>query len=108
MIATEIELGPFGLQLTSSVSNPAIPKSWNSENETTERSIAETVAVGPERVYLEIPLPRNVVHPWRPTPGSVMDMEVIMEHCDYSQSKVCERHREHPWRAMNKNSIVRS
>lgn len=49
----------------------------------------ETLGVGPERVYLDIPSPiANLVYPPRPIPGSIIDLDIIMEHCDYDQQKV--------------------
>lgn len=43
---------------------------------------------GPRRVYLDIQSqPPNVAYPPRPVPGSVADLDVIMEQCDFSQNK---------------------
>jgi DDB1- and CUL4-associated factor 13 len=48
-----------------------------------------TIRTGPKRVYLDIQSrPPNVAYPPRPVPGSVADLDVIMEHCDFSQRKV--------------------
>ncbi|KAF8140351.1 hypothetical protein EV363DRAFT_1393263 [Boletus edulis] len=43
---------------------------------------------GPRRVYLDIQSqPPNVAYPPRPVPGSVADLDIIMEQCDFSQNK---------------------
>ncbi|THH01329.1 hypothetical protein EW026_g1363 [Hermanssonia centrifuga] len=48
----------------------------------------DTVGVGPKRVYLDLHShPPNVAYPPRPVPGSVADMDVIMDHCDFSTGK---------------------
>ncbi|KZP16845.1 hypothetical protein FIBSPDRAFT_831374 [Athelia psychrophila] len=50
--------------------------------------ITDTVGTGPRRVYLDIQSPpHDVAYPPRPVPGSVADLDVIMEHCDFSQQK---------------------
>lgn len=33
-------------------------------------------------------MPPNLAYPPRPVPGSVADLDVIMDHCDFSQGKV--------------------
>lgn len=43
---------------------------------------------GPERIYLRPTAEEKSVYPPRPIPGSVADMDIIMEHCDYSTGKV--------------------
>ncbi|KZP16846.1 glycosyltransferase family 32 protein [Athelia psychrophila] len=49
---------------------------------------ADIVGIGPKRVYLDIQSSlNNVAYPPRPVPGSVADLDVIMEHCDFSQQK---------------------
>ncbi|KAL4070856.1 hypothetical protein J3A83DRAFT_4245942 [Scleroderma citrinum] len=43
---------------------------------------------GPRRVYLDIQSqPPNVAYPPRPVPGSVADLDTVMDHCDFSQNK---------------------
>lgn len=43
---------------------------------------------GPRRVYLDVQsLPPNLAYPPRPVPGSVADLDIIMDHCDFSQGK---------------------
>lgn len=44
---------------------------------------------GPRRVYLDVQsMPPNLAYPPRPVPGSVADLDIIMDHCDFSQGKV--------------------
>lgn len=44
---------------------------------------------GSKRIYLDIQsLPPDVAFPPRPVPGSIADLDVIMEHCDFSEKKV--------------------
>jgi len=39
---------------------------------------------GPKRVYLDIQArPPNVAYPPRPVPGSVADLDLIMDFCEY-------------------------
>lgn len=50
----------------------------------------DTIGLGPKRVYLDLhSQPPNVAYPPRPVPGSVADMDVIMDNCDFSTNKVC-------------------
>ncbi|KAG5647631.1 hypothetical protein DXG03_008984 [Asterophora parasitica] len=47
-----------------------------------------TRGIGPRRTYLEIKSkPRNTAYPPRPVPGSVVDLDVIMDHCNFSEKK---------------------
>jgi len=49
--------------------------------------MTRTGGTGPRRVYLDIPKP-NLAYPPRPVPGSVADLDMIMNHCDYDRHKV--------------------
>ncbi|SCV68190.1 BQ2448_311 [Microbotryum intermedium] len=47
----------------------------------------EMVPIGPGREYIELPLAggaRHRAYPPRPIVGSALDMDVVMEHCDFS------------------------
>ncbi|KAF8078730.1 glycosyltransferase family 32 protein [Lyophyllum atratum] len=47
-----------------------------------------TRGIGPKRTYLDIkPKSRDTAYPPRPVPGSVADLDVIMDHCDFSEKK---------------------
>ena len=48
-----------------------------------------TKGIGSKRVYLDIQArPPNVAYPPRPVPGSVIDLDIVMDHCDFSHNKV--------------------
>ncbi|KAI6129245.1 hypothetical protein EV401DRAFT_780047 [Pisolithus croceorrhizus] len=43
---------------------------------------------GPRRVYLDLQSqPPSIAYPPRPVPGSVADLDIVMDHCDFSQNK---------------------
>lgn len=47
-----------------------------------------TRGIGTKRTYLDLSTrPPNVAYPRRPVPGSVADLDVVMEHCDFSEKK---------------------
>ena len=51
--------------------------------------LSSTVGAGPKRTYLDVrSAPPAVAYPPRPVPGSVADLDVIMDHCDFSKNKV--------------------
>lgn len=52
-------------------------------------TFSTTRGVGSKRVYLDIQAsPPNVAYPPRPVPNSIADLDVIMDHCDFSEDKV--------------------
>ncbi|KAI0756590.1 hypothetical protein C8Q80DRAFT_1089994 [Daedaleopsis nitida] len=70
--------------------NPALPPKKASTIPSRFRppSVTDTFGIGARRVYLDIQSKApNLAYPPRPYPGSVADMDVIMENCDYSQGK---------------------
>ena len=51
--------------------------------------VTESRGKGAKRIYLDIQSqPPNVAYPPRPVSGSVADMDHIMKHCDFGQTKV--------------------
>ncbi|KAL7285220.1 hypothetical protein ACG7TL_000313 [Trametes sanguinea] len=81
---------PETIGLTTPPINPALPPRKSSTIPTRFRppSVTNTVGIGAKRVYLDIQAkPPNVAYPPRPMPGSVADMDVVMDHCDFSQNK---------------------
>lgn len=46
-----------------------------------------SIGAGPERTYHAHNSP-NFGYPLRVPPGSVADMDVIMDHCDFSENRV--------------------
>ena len=48
-----------------------------------------TRGVGPRRVYLENTKQSvDIAYPPRPIPGSIVDLDVILEQCNFSEGKV--------------------
>lgn len=85
-------LVPENLGLSTPPLNPALPvkKSATIPPRFRAPTITNTIGAGRKRIYLDIQnTPPNVAYPPRPVPGSVADMDVIMDHCDFSNSKVC-------------------
>lgn len=51
--------------------------------------VTKTKGIGSKRVYLDIQAqPPNVAYPPRPVPGSVADLDIVMDNCDFSENKV--------------------
>ena len=82
--------------MTSEVTNPALPperktKTLPSRYRPPPKSIVtNTRGVGASRIYLDVQAkPSDVAYPPRPVPGSVADLDVVMQHCDFSLNKVC-------------------
>lgn len=70
------------LYMNSAVDNPARPAHQ-------QVGSTSTNGVGPARVYKSpTMLSTNVAYPPRPVLGSAADLDVIMDHCDYSTGKV--------------------
>ncbi|KIY49785.1 hypothetical protein FISHEDRAFT_65185 [Fistulina hepatica ATCC 64428] len=87
---------PKEIGLKTSPQNPAIPPSSRKVSPSRYRpppgvlanADTDTLGVGHKRVYLDIQsVPPDVAYPPRPVPGSVADMDIIMDHCNFSQGK---------------------
>ncbi|KAJ7125686.1 glycosyltransferase family 32 protein [Mycena crocata] len=83
---------PEQLALKSVLDNPALPPKRTSLptrfRAPTGPSTITTRGVGPKRIYLDIQSqPPHVAYPPRPVPGSVADLDIVMEHCDFSEKK---------------------
>ena len=53
--------------------------------------VTTTNGIGSKRVYLDIQAsPPNIAYPPRPVPGSVADLDIVMDNCDFSKNKVFE------------------
>lgn len=71
--------------------NPAIPalhlqRSFGTSKQ--QRS-PSTIGMGSRRTYPDIQSkPPNTAYPPRVPPGTVADLDVIMDNCDYSENKV--------------------
>lgn len=78
------------VRLKHAIRNPALPpQPSTSPLNASAGIITSTEGTGPQRVYYA---PRSkvpdVAYPPRPLAGSVADLDVIMEHCDFSEHKV--------------------
>ena len=72
--------------------NPALPppKAMKpSQLKNPAKAVTETTGYGPNRVYIDIQAnPSDIAYPPRPIPGSIADLDVIMDHCDFGTGKV--------------------
>ncbi|PFH50776.1 hypothetical protein AMATHDRAFT_144287 [Amanita thiersii Skay4041] len=68
--------------------NPALPPSRHPIAKRTRPFVSNTRGAGPKRVYLDLQSQSpNTAYPPRPVAGSIADMDIIMEHCDFSQKR---------------------
>lgn len=80
--------------MTQEIENPALPpikrpKIPSRFRPPPKATVTSSHGIGSKRVYLDIQAqPPNNAYPPRPVPGSVADLDVIMEHCDFSSNKV--------------------
>ncbi|KAF5384972.1 hypothetical protein D9615_001429 [Tricholomella constricta] len=78
---------PEQLGLRVAPRNPGIPPR-SSPSQGLLGFANSTTGIGPRRTYLEIKSkPHDTAYPPRPVPGSVADLDVIMDHCDFSEKK---------------------
>ncbi|KDQ63507.1 hypothetical protein JAAARDRAFT_120845 [Jaapia argillacea MUCL 33604] len=81
---------PEQIGFTSPAINPALPpkKPVSLPSRFRPPFVTNSQGIGPKRVYLDIQSqPPRVAYPPRPVPGSVADLDVIMEHCDFTNKK---------------------
>ncbi|KAH9944027.1 uncharacterized protein BXZ73DRAFT_96540 [Epithele typhae] len=81
---------PESIGLTTPPVNPALPPQKMASIPTRFRSpsFIDTIGIGAKRVYLDIQSKSpNVAYPPRPLPGSVADMDIVADHCDFSNDK---------------------
>ncbi|KAJ7118604.1 glycosyltransferase family 32 protein [Mycena filopes] len=83
---------PEQLGLKSVLENPSLPPRRTSLPPRFRAPVGpntvHTHGIGPRRVYLDIQShPPNVAYPPRPVPGSIADLDIVMEHCDFSEKK---------------------
>lgn len=84
---------PKEVGFTSSPLNPALPPrkavKVSSPLKGPATAITETTGYGPDRKYIDIQAdPTDIAYPPRPVAGSIADLDVIMDHCDYGTGKV--------------------
>ncbi|KAL5518866.1 hypothetical protein ACEPAH_549 [Sanghuangporus vaninii] len=84
---------PEQIGLTEEPINPALPPLKKTTLPSRFRPppkvpVTKTKGIGSKRVYLDIQAqPPNVAYPPRPVPGSVVDLDIIMDNCDFSENK---------------------
>ncbi|KZS96140.1 hypothetical protein SISNIDRAFT_473521 [Sistotremastrum niveocremeum HHB9708] len=88
---------PDKIGFESPLNNPGIPRSKVPSSTLPNRfrppsakirHVDYSIGIGPKRVYLDIQSqPPHVAYPPRPIPGSVADLDVVMDHCDFSTGK---------------------
>ena len=81
-------LVPKAIGLTVPPFNPALPPRKVAKIPSRFRppaaAIGETTGHGPKRVYLDVQArPPNVAYPPRPVPGSVADLDIVMDLCEF-------------------------
>jgi len=81
-------LVPKAIGLTVAPLNPALPPRKVAKIPSRFRppgaAVGETIGHGPKRVYLDIQArPPDVAYPPRPVPGSVADLDIIMDLCEF-------------------------
>ncbi|KAI0639697.1 hypothetical protein C8Q77DRAFT_1069629 [Trametes polyzona] len=81
---------PTEIGFTSPASNPALPSSAALKYPTASDGgvVTWTVGMGAERIYPEVKnRPPEFGHPPRPIPGSIADLDIILENCDFDTGK---------------------
>ena len=85
---TAVLLVPKPVGMTVPPPNPALPPRRVAKIPSRFRppgaAVSETLGHGPKRVYLDVQArPPNVAYPPRPVPGSVADLDIIMDLCEF-------------------------
>ncbi|KAJ7575568.1 snoRNA binding protein [Mycena floridula] len=69
---------PTAIELNPMPKNPALPPS----------PLFLSNAVGPRRIYVDLQSqPSNIAYSPRPVPNSIVDLDILLAHCDFSMSK---------------------
>jgi hypothetical protein len=79
---------PKAIGLTVPPLNPALPPRKVAKIPSRFRppaaAVGDTTGHGPKRVYLDVQArPPNVAYPPRPVPGSVADLDIVMDLCEF-------------------------
>ena len=86
------------------IENPALPPQLIS-NYPSEVYATTTRGIGPRRTYIDLrKAPANGFPP-RPIPGSIIDFDIVMQHCAFERNKVCFGNRYLRWSNI---SVVRA
>ena len=81
---------PEGIALEAPLLNPGLPKQpfIASRFKPPSEILSTTVGSGLERTYIDIQsIPPAVGYPTRPAPGSIADLDIVMDHCDFGNNK---------------------
>jgi WD repeat and SOF domain-containing protein 1 len=82
-------LVPEEIQLRFPIENPALPPQLVS-NYPSETYATTSRGTGPRRSYFDLrSVPAKAGFPPRPVPGSVVDLDIVMQHCAFERNKVC-------------------
>ncbi|ESK97978.1 snorna binding protein [Moniliophthora roreri MCA 2997] len=68
--------------------NPALPFRQDARVSSNSAVYTTTHGVGSKRIYLGLrSQTHNAAYPPRPVPGSIVDLDILMQHCDFTQGK---------------------
>ncbi|EEB87493.1 hypothetical protein MPER_15140, partial [Moniliophthora perniciosa FA553] len=71
--------------------NPALPLRHDAPTSSNSAVYTATHGVGLKRIYLDLRSQKhNVAYPPRPVPGSIVDLDILMQHCDFIRGKYFE------------------
>jgi hypothetical protein len=112
LVLTAVLLVPKPVGLTVPPPNPALPPRKVAKIPSRFRppgaAVSETLGHGPKRVYLDVQArPPSVAYPPRPVPGSVADLDIIMDLCEFP-SKVRHDPILHVFRHLAKTCLTYS
>ena len=87
---------PKAIGMTVPPFNPALPPRKVAQIPSRFRppgaAVGETIGHGPNRIYLDVQArPPDVAYPPRPVPGSVADLDIIMDMCDFPSKVLVSR-----------------
>ncbi|KAH9898108.1 hypothetical protein C8Q73DRAFT_683677 [Cubamyces lactineus] len=81
---------PVEMGFTSPPNNPALPPNaaFKAPEAADGGVVTYTIGTGAKRIYPEVKLRQpDFGHPPRPIPGSILDLDIIFENCDFSSGK---------------------
>ncbi|KAK7059058.1 hypothetical protein VNI00_001682 [Paramarasmius palmivorus] len=76
--------------LWKEMNNPALPprRDGSRSPDTKDNVYTTTAGTGSKRIYLDLRSQvHDVAYPPRPVPGSIADLDVLMEHCEFARGK---------------------
>lgn len=94
-------VAPENLPIATTLRNPAVPNALLpalvdpspvavNNQRTTTSPVSQFVGIGPERRFLAAweSVDSHPGYPPRPTPGSIMDLDLVDERCNFGSGKV--------------------